>query len=188
MRLIPLALIFLAFAGCQTRTEKVQMLELRNENKRLSDELARLSTDNMNLRDANESLSGEIARLRSTRPDPTAAAPRPVRSAPVTPAKVLTPVREVATPAGSWVVVLASVGPGSVQGQQKIYADNVSSLNKRYGAAHGSAFGTRTPRSGGLQLIYGSNAGAIGVTKAKAQSVLNALNGTYRDAYLLNID
>ncbi|MDA3963102.1 MAG: hypothetical protein PF961_20135 [Planctomycetota bacterium] len=165
-------------AGCSGRDDVAQT-QLQRENQRLTTQLEASRADNRRLTTA------------LTESEHQRAEPRPAAAPQAQPAPRYQPTPQPRQPAavaaGSYVLVLASVGKGTADAERERFAKVAAAHNRRYGASIGANFGVRTPRKGGLQLIYGVDDGVIGMAKSAAERAQAALHGQYADSYVLDI-
>jgi TolA-binding protein len=184
--------------GCTSREGQLQVSELEADNARLELKLEERDSKVLELENQIDLLRGENRLLReqlelgrsSTSGAPlTAVEPSGSTASGALPsvADAEAEAAAAAAPTGDWVLVLASVGSGHADAERNNYQAAADQLNSRHGGSLGSRFGLRTPRSGGLQLVYGTAGSEFGVTKADIAKAKAALSGTYADAYALNI-
>ena len=189
MRRICACLVTLVLiSGCSNRHDaRAQQRDLERENLRLTGQVEALHEENATLREQQHEMGEENQRLRTA-----VIIDGPIQAADAW--RELPPLGDEPRPAsgvargGNWVLVLASVGPSFAATERSNYERAAEGLNQQLGRRFGALFGLRTPTKGGLQLVYGSDRGRMGVSKDAARAPLTEIARNYADAYLLNLD
>lgn len=190
LALIPITAALVAgLTGCggEREADHHREAELRRLDRELTESQqaqAQAEREREALADENARLLAE-ARANAATINTTASHPATHSAEPAPTLPELPPVADNASPsgaAGAYVVVLASVGKGHVDQARGQFEQVATELARRH-ADLPASFGLRTPRSGGLQLVYGAESG---LARASANAALAVLRDQYADAWVLN--